>query len=409
MRILHVSDSALPQLGGIEMHVHDLAARQRARGHTVRSATLTPGPWVPGGAVVRLPQANGFPRPVAFGELKTLIGTGRFDLVHAHSSLVSPLAWAGAGVAARAGVPAVVTMHSMLPRRPPARTALAAALLAGVSGSGGAGASARIAWTAVSSSAAALLHAALPGHDVGVLPNGIDPADWVTREAPPPVPLTVVSVMRLARRKRPLPLLHVLRSIRDAVPAGVALRAVVVGSGPLDRTVRRRVVGSDLDGWVTLPGQLPRPAIRALLHRSHLYLAPATLESFGIAALEARSAGVPVIGMAKGGLGDFVTHDVDGLLVDSDAAMAQAAAELLTDQLVLHRLQHHNRTVAPSFTWAAVLARHEAVYADAVRLTARNGPAGVDRVRVPTPPNGSAGRDLEDDPPGTRTAGQLSD
>ena len=36
MRILHVCDSYLPQLGGIELHVDDLAARQRAERGTSR-------------------------------------------------------------------------------------------------------------------------------------------------------------------------------------------------------------------------------------------------------------------------------------------------------------------------------------------------------------------------------------
>ncbi len=410
MRILHVSDSALPQLGGIEMHVHDLAQRQHALGHHVRCATLTPGPWAAGGMVVRLPQANGFPRPAALAELSTLIRTGRFDVVHAHSSLVSPLAWAGAGLAARTGVPAVLTMHSMLPRTFPARTVLAGALLAGVTGSGGAAALASVAWTAVSSSAAALLHAAAPAHEVAVLPNGIDPDDWIAPDAPPPPPLTLVSVLRLARRKRPLPLLTVLRTIRRAVPAEIPLRAVVIGSGPMDRVVRRRVSGSDLARWVEVPGQLPRSAIRSLLQRSHLYLAPATLESFGIAALEARSAGVPVIGMARGGVGDFISHGVDGLLVDSDAAMARAAAGLLTDQLALHRLQHHTRTVAPRFTWPTVLARHDTAYADAARLAGRGRRRGTDRRRVEpvTWTDRPGRRDLHDHPGGPRPARQES-
>ena len=393
MRILHISDSALPQLGGIEMHVHDLAARQRTQGHTVRSATLTPGPHVGDGAVIRLPQANGFPRPSAVGQLTALIRHGRFDVVHAHSSLVSPLAWAGVGAAARAGVPAVLTMHSMLPRTPPARTVLARAMLTGVSGGVSSGVAAKVVWTAVSSSAATLLQAGLPGYEVAVLSNGIDPETWTAHAAPPPTPLTVVSVMRAARRKRPLPLLEILRTVRRTVPPGIALRAVVVGAGPMDRTVRRRVLRSGLEDWVSLPGQLPRSSIRSLLHRSHLYLAPATLESFGIAALEARSAGVPVIGMRRGGLGDFITDGLDGLLVDSDAAMAAAAAGLLTDPLALHRLQHHNRTVAPSITWAAVLARHDLIYAAAAELAAPGsrpvaGRSGGVEVRRPTRSDG---------------------
>ena len=41
MRILHVTDTYLPTLGGIELHIHDLAAQQRAAGHLVTIATST--------------------------------------------------------------------------------------------------------------------------------------------------------------------------------------------------------------------------------------------------------------------------------------------------------------------------------------------------------------------------------
>lgn len=42
MRILQVADSYLPTLGGMELHIRDLAARQRAAGHQVTIATRTP-------------------------------------------------------------------------------------------------------------------------------------------------------------------------------------------------------------------------------------------------------------------------------------------------------------------------------------------------------------------------------
>ena len=39
LRIVHVSDCYLPRLGGIERQVHDLAVRQRQRGHEVQIVT----------------------------------------------------------------------------------------------------------------------------------------------------------------------------------------------------------------------------------------------------------------------------------------------------------------------------------------------------------------------------------
>ena len=115
MRILQVSDSYLPRLGGIELHVHDLAVRQRAYGHSVSVATVTPGPQAVGSSLLRLPGLHSFPRPRGMAELSHLIEFGRFNVIHVHSSLVSPLAWAGAVAGTRSEIPTVLTMHSMLP------------------------------------------------------------------------------------------------------------------------------------------------------------------------------------------------------------------------------------------------------------------------------------------------------
>lgn len=48
MRVAHVSDFYLVGLGGIEMHISDLARRQRQAGHEVRVLTSSPGPADPG-------------------------------------------------------------------------------------------------------------------------------------------------------------------------------------------------------------------------------------------------------------------------------------------------------------------------------------------------------------------------
>lgn len=357
MRILHVSDSYLPRLGGIELHLHDLVARQRALGHQVSIATGTTtepdDPPAEAELVVRLPRFVVVPtREARFG-LSRLIDTGAYDVVHTHSSLVSPLAWLAARAAATAGIPAVLTMHSLAPEGPGGR-ALGAALQA---------VPPVVAWTAVSTAAAVALSRVLGGREVTVLPNGIDPADWVPRTSrPADQPATIVSVMRTARRKRPLPLLQILAALRRELPADRPLRAVLVGSGPLDGAVRRQIDGSELRTWVTHTGRLDRSDIRTLLEHSDLYLAPATNESFGIAALEARCAGVPVIGMARGGLGDFIRPGLDGFLVDSDAAMSAQAAQLLDDPVRLDQMQRQLRATSPLTTWPRVLEQHWLAY-----------------------------------------------
>src|SRR5204863_2493640 len=101
----------------------------------------------------------------------------------------------------------------------------------------------------------------------------------------------LVSAMRLAPRKRPLPLLEVLRKLRARVPAGVRMRAVIAGEGPRRAAMERYLLRHEMD-WVELPGRLTPDRLRALYARADLYVAPAVLEAFGIAALEARTTGL---------------------------------------------------------------------------------------------------------------------
>jgi glycosyltransferase involved in cell wall biosynthesis len=196
-----------------------------------------------------------------------------------------------------------------------------------------------------------------------VLPNGIHPGDWVPRTTRADnQPITIVSVMRTAPRKRPLQLLRILSAARRQVPHTQPVRAILIGSGPLDRVISRQIARSELNAWVIQAGRLSRPDIRAVLEAADIDLAPAKLESFGIAALEARCAGLPVIGMACGGLSDFIRHGTEGFLVHSDEAMAAHLAHLLKDPVLLRLMQQHNRTTSPLITWHSVLESHRIAY-----------------------------------------------
>jgi glycosyltransferase involved in cell wall biosynthesis len=176
--------------------------------------------------------------------------------------------------------------------------------------------------------------------------------------------------MRLTRRKRPIALLRTLAAIRELVPPEVPLRGVVVGAGPRERAVeshRRSLVP-----WVELPGRLTRYEIQQLYASADVYLAPAELESFGVAALEARCAGLPVVAMASGGVREFVRPGIEGYLVGSDTEMARAVAALLSDTAVLRRMQLHNRSTDPVMTWERVIARHVAAYTARLALRDRS-------------------------------------
>ena len=364
MRVAHVTDVYLPRLGGVELQVRDLATHQRLRGDDSLVLTTTDGgnddhlgdvPVLRLGAARRF--AAGPHRRVPATELAGVLGTCAAELVHVHISAFSPLSWTAARVAAANGLPTVISVHSMwhdilpLVRRYARRQRAA---------------SWPVVWTAVSTAAAEAVSAALDGAAVAVLPNGIDPGDWQTVSPPSePVIPTLVSVMRMVRRKRPQAMLDILLALRASHPG--RFRAVLVGDGPLLPRLRRRVDASGSAGSIRLAGALPRPAIRGILAGAQLYIAPAPRESFGIAALEARTAGLPVVARAGSGIADFIRPDVEGWLVGSDATLATTIAGLLDDPTRLAAVAAHNRSTTPEMSWPAVLGAADATYETAIR------------------------------------------
>jgi glycosyltransferase involved in cell wall biosynthesis len=351
MRIALVSDVYLPRLGGIEMHVHDLALELVRAGHSVTVFTIADSPSpVSDLPVVRIPAVAGV--PTGTDALRQSLLAGQFDLVHAHSSLFSPLAWSATRIASEYGIPAVITMHSL----PAAGGVVVPWMLARLDRGFGQ----RVRWTAVSEVVAGALRSALPGRRVELLHNGIDPQPWRQPRRPDHV-LTVVSTMRLTRRKRPSALLRILADLRNRLPRDLPLRAVVIGSGPQDATMARAVRRHGMD-WVEFTGRLTRYEIQQLYSAADVYLAPAELESFGVAALEARCAGLGVVAMASGGVGEFVRPGVEGFLVETDAEMAAVTAWLLTSPELLRGMQNHNRSTEPAMTWQLVIEQHLAVY-----------------------------------------------
>jgi glycosyltransferase involved in cell wall biosynthesis len=364
MRILHVTDGYLPRLGGIERQVHDLALRQLALGHHVEILTsVSGGENLPAGVPIHRPRARFGSSPTRLRYFAAprhcrLVAQGDYDVVHIHSSTLSPLAYYSAGVATRAGIPAVMTVHSFWDWASPIFSVFEALK--------------RwrkwpIVWSSVSSVAAAPLQRMVTdANPVAILPNGVDPAEWrLTPRLRDPDEVVIAGVMRLAGRKRPRQFLAMLREARAKVPAEIKLEAVIIGDGPLRDRLQRYLHRHHMSDWVTLAGRGDHTQIKDLFRRADLFVAPALLESFGIAALEARSAGLPVVAHVGSGVRDFIEHGREGLLADGDADMVNQIVELATDPQLRERMREHNEAVEPAVHWADVLRRCDELYQQA--------------------------------------------
>jgi glycosyltransferase involved in cell wall biosynthesis len=365
VRVLHLTDHYPPVLGGIETHVDMLTRRQAARGDLV--TVLTPSPTTADGQVrddhgpVRVLRTRS--QQAALAE-----ACSGYDVVHAHVSVVAPFTSPTAATIARTGVPTLVTVHSLWNGLGPLPAAVA--LLQGLL-------RAPATWSAVSTLAADVVRSAVPGRpDVLVVPNAVDVAPRAATPRPDGS-VTLVSTMRIARRKRPRHLVAMLDEVTRSTR--IPVRLVIVGDGPLHDRVLRDARRRGLADRVTVTGRLQPAAVTEVLAGADVYVAPAVLESFGLAVLEARCVGLPVVGRADSGMTDFVTDGVEGLLSSSDAGMVEDLRELVDDPALRTRIAERNRTKPATMTWEHAMARNDEAYAATVARTHGPVPDGTPR------------------------------
>jgi glycosyltransferase involved in cell wall biosynthesis len=378
VKIAVLSDCYLPRLGGIEVQVHDLASRLVGRGHEVVVFTATPGSHgerggfvdqVDGVEVHRLAIRLPFELPVnplAPGVLRRRLAAGRFDVAHVHMGVVSPFAVDCTRVTTSLGLPTAMTWHCMLGRLEPVLRA--AGYVRGWAHRG-------VAMSAVSAVAAEPLQRLVGDVAVvNVLSNGIDVDRWAARSGQAPAGdcgdgVLVVSAMRLAARKRPLALLRIMARVRALVPADIGIRLEIFGDGPDRGRLERFAAAHDMGAWVSLAGRVPREDLRERYAASDIFVAPAPLESFGIAALEARTAGLPVVARCGSGVQEFVQDGRNGLLVMSDEAMTDALVRLVTDKPLRESMKAYNRSAPPEQSWERILDGAEEEYRRAIAVS----------------------------------------
>lgn len=122
---------------------------------------------------------------------------------------------------------------------------------------------------------------------------------------------------------------------------------VIAGGGDpsLVASLRRLAAELELDGRVKWLGFTSGARKRWLLSRAALFVLPSASENYGIAAVEAMHAGLPVIVTTGCGLADFVSRHGAGVVTDgSVAALRSALATLLANTELSHGMGEAGRS-----------------------------------------------------------------
>jgi len=211
---------------------------------------------------------------------------------------------------------------------------------------------------------------AVPHDKIHVVPNGvnyhafdglIDPAAIKAEYGIAPMAPTIFAAGRMSLQKGMDMLVEAVPMILASYPE---TKFIISGSGPeKDHVVRVAQEIGAMNNIIFLES-LPRQKYIDLIRAVDIVAVPSRNEPFGIVVLEAWAAGKPVVCTTAGGPREFVWHNVNGFLVDANpGGLAHGIGSLLADHDHCRALGANGRKACEDmFNWDNVASYTEGVY-----------------------------------------------
>ena len=218
------------------------------------------------------------------------------------------------------------------------------------------------------------------GFDAGrvdVVHNGVDAdaiaaavagADRVALRAAQHIPAEAFVLGTLGRLVPDKGVDVLLRAAASLVDRHPELRVVIAGDGPDEKRLRTLAGDLGISHRVLFAGFVEDPC--PWLSMMDVFVLPTRLEAFGLAALEAMAAGLPVVASDVGGVPEVVSDDVNGMLVPPGdaAALADTIGWLIIDSEPRERLSAQAPVTAREhFSLTRMAEETAAVYDAAIR------------------------------------------
>jgi N-acetyl-alpha-D-glucosaminyl L-malate synthase BshA len=203
-------------------------------------------------------------------------------------------------------------------------------------------------------------------HAIDVIPNFVDLSLYEHRGSAhdrsafaPNGEKILLHVSNFRPVKRVLDVVRILERVVREVPAVL----LMVGEGPERASAQALARRLGIHDRVRFLGRHDR--IEEIMLLADVFLLPSELESFGLVALEAMAAGVPVVGSDAGGLPEVVKHAETGFLlpVGDIEGMAARTIEILKDDEHHRSLSQAARGRAASlFNADRIVTQYERLY-----------------------------------------------
>jgi L-malate glycosyltransferase len=201
--------------------------------------------------------------------------------------------------------------------------------------------------------------------EIEVIPNFICPEDYVfpnsheiRKKYAGDDEKILMHVSNFRKVKRVEDVLRTFDIVRKKIPA----RLILIGDGPERSNIEKLCRELDTCSQITSLGKISEPG--SFLSIADLFMLPSETESFGLAALEAMAAGVPVISTNTGGLPEINLQGYSGMLsnVGDVEDMGKNALYILEDAARLAQFKHNALVQAQKFHIDKILPLYEGLY-----------------------------------------------
>ena len=209
-----------------------------------------------------------------------------------------------------------------------------------------------------------------PGKAVELFPNGIlhrtlpEAGEFRKKYGIPEEKKLLLCISRIDYQKNQKILLPLLKKHEDT---HLLLIGPVTAPWYLDELLEE-AVGSCVRERVTVIHGLPPDSVELLqaLKSAYCFILPSRHEPFGIAALEALDAELPLIASAVGGLRDFLVHGENALLFEDNNADSLLTAYEELEKLC-EKLVEGGRITAAQYNWQTIAAKLTDIYREMLK------------------------------------------
>jgi len=173
----------------------------------------------------------------------------------------------------------------------------------------------------------------------------------------------LIHVSNFRKVKRVEDVLRVFDKVRKEIPA----KLILVGDGPERPAIEKLCRELDTCNDIRSLGKITNP--EQVLAIADLFLLPSETESFGLAALEAMAARVPVISTNSGGIPEVNINGISGYLsnVGDVDDMAKNAISILNDDVTLAKFKANAYEQAKKFDIERILPMYEDMYTEVLK------------------------------------------